>query len=840
MIYMPFHAGFEKTAIKAETIARHGSGFMHGLPAAMALGGVGFLARSRFEDRFKKDEDKTTKDKLIGKAPLLGTLGGYVGGHIYGVRRAKDLLSKLGSLNKDVELRQHQIDLIKQMHENNGSIIAAHATGVGKTLGGIAAFEDLKEKGKGKRALVVVPASLRSNFVNSGIKKFTNSSVSVYGPKGEKGSKDIGHKSTSTYNVVSYDLFREHGDKLLADTGADTLIMDEVHRARATDGVTYNKLRDLRPKFKNAITLTGSVVNNDPNEIVPMLDLTYGSTGHKLVSKNFFDKLFVQKDVKTTGLFNVKNVVEKKLKNKPQLAKYLAGKVSYVPHEMVEKLLPKKNEETVRVNMSPEQKKLYDFSLSAVDPMTRWKIRNNIPVGQKEAQDALAQIMQARQVSTDPGIMNENLAAMPDPAVYSPKIKRVVEDLEDHLKANKDNKSVIYGNLLKGQLEGVQKSLKHRGIEFSTFYGVGNAGNSDKARSHNLEQFQNGNSRVLLISGAGAEGLDLKKANMLQMLEGHYNPERIHQAESRIRRMGSPLKEIHIKRYISVPAEGKASGFVKGLLAKTPMGGNTGVDDWIYTIAKKKQALNEDFKDVLNDSSHVKSAARFNFDDQNSNNPFDNGFGYLSMNAGMLGQAVGGGYIARPTVFFMKKKTDATIEQKLKQELLNRGHESLIGKKHYPKILAESKIDEKAIDANLGITSLTTGAGMLMALHPNSTQFVDKYLGMPMANTISKLLPTNSGGGGRLREFLANPIGRRLAAGALSGLVIGAAGPIIGEYARRGILRGSVSANSPDLTRGIQIYKDKLRKAHERKYKGSKSFVNEYETKKELGIDPID
>ena len=501
---MSFEEGLKKVAFDAELAekARKWVGRLSGVMHASAVGtmgaGVGLLARSRFEDRFKKDKDKTILDRALEKAPLIGVALGAPSGYVYGRNRAIkgfDNLTKMSSLREGIELREHQKDLVKQVNENNGSLLVAHATGVGKTLGGIAAFEDLKDKGKASKALVVVPAALRSNFVDHGIKKFTNSSVSTYGPKNEASSKNVGDASKSTYNVISYDLFREHGPEIIKNTGADTLIMDEVHRARATEGVTYNKLRELRPNFKNVITLTGSVVNNDPNEIVPLLDITYGSQGHRLVSKNFFDRLFVDKQAKTVGLISPKVVVEKKLKNKLQLAKYLAGKVSYVPHEAVEDLLPKKNLETVTVNMSPEQKRLYDFSLASVDPMTRWKIRNNLPIGQQEAQEAFGKLMQARQVSTDPGVLDKELAKKADPAEYSPKIKKVVEDLQEHLDSHATNKGVIYGNLLHGQLNSVEKSLKARNIPYSTFFGVGNEGNTAKGRIENLKGFQEGKAR---------------------------------------------------------------------------------------------------------------------------------------------------------------------------------------------------------------------------------------------------------------------------------------------------------------------------------------------------------
>lgn len=836
-------SGFKKIAmmrLSPEQVQRLSRlyGLMNGVGAGLVGGGAGFLMRSRFEDRLKKDADKTTKDKVIGKAPLIGGLSGAALGYLLGARKAREglggaHLAKFATLKPEIDLREHQEQLVAQTHQNGGSILAAHATGVGKTLGGIAAFESLKAAGKAHRALVVVPASLRSNFVDHGIKKFTNSSVATYGPKNEASTKDIGHKSNATYNVVSYDLLRAHGDQLLKDTGADTLIMDEIHRARATEGVTYNKLMDLRGKVKNAITLTGSVVNNDPNEVVPLLDLTYGRAGHKLVSKQFFDKLFVKKDAKVVGLLNTKTVIDKSLKNKPQLSKYLAGKVSFVPHEAVDKLLPKKDLEVIPVNMSPEQKRLYDFSLSAVDPVTRWKIRNNLPVGQREAQDAFGKLMQARQISTDPSILDKTLAEKhKDPAEYSPKVKRVVDDLEKHLEADKSNKSVIYGNLLQGQLHAVERSLKARGIPYTTFYGVGNEGNTASKRVENIKSFQEGNSRVLLISGAGAEGLDLKNANMLQMLEGHYNPERIHQAESRVRRMGAPVDKIKIKRYVSVPSQGKQEGFVRGLLRSTALGGNHGVDDWIYSIAAKKDELNRDFRDVLDVSgkSQTKTAA---------------GPGTIldpSAAVQLQGDVLGRALIGSPAEWLMQKTTDKTVEAKLKQALLDRGYESLTQKRHMAKVLAESKMDERAIDASTGTRLLWTGAGIVGALNPAfQKKVLQPYIGAPAAKALTKIIPKSTSPGSllnKLYEAVGTTTGQQMLGAGLAGVTMGVLGPMAGEYLRRKVLESSVGTGSKDLDTGIQRYVEKLKKKTQRKYKSSKSFVNEYETKQELGIDP--
>ena len=821
------------------------SGLLHGLATGSIGSGTGFLLRSRYEDRHKKDGDKTLEDKLLAYAPVIGGVVGFAGGGVYGHRRAKGLknfirksvygdrirsnygLPKHAALKKDVVLKPHQKEVVEHVEENNGNLLMAHATGSGKTLSGIASFENLKAKGKANKALVVVPASLRHNFVNNGIKAFTNSSVSVYGPKNETDTKNVNDSSNSTYSVISYDLFRDHGPEIIKNTGADTLIMDEVHRARATEGVTYNKLKDLRSNFKNVITLTGSVVNNDPNEVVPLLDITYGSTGHKLVNKKFFDKLFINATAETQGFFNPKTVITRKLKNKPQLAKYLSGQVSFIPHDEVEKLLPKKDLETVYVHMTPEQKRLYDFSLSSVDPVTRWKIRNNLPVGQKEASEAFGKLMQARQISTDPSVLDKNLSNNPDPASYSPKIKRIVDDLEEHLGKDKKNNSVIFGNLLVGQMHAVEKALEHRKIPFTTFYGVGNEGNSAKKRISNLEEFQSGKKKVILLSGAGAEGLDLKNANLIQMVEGHYNPERIHQAESRIRRLGSDVKSVQVKRYISVPSDSKAGSFISALSRKTGLGGETGVDAWIYTIAKRKDDLNSEFRDVLNDRNRTVKTA----EDESESAALQLGGAWVNHLSNNIGTNLGG-FVNNIT---LARKTDLATEKKFKQTLIDKGYENLTNKKHLPKVLAESKLDEKALDAKMGLSALVGGVTLLSALHPKAP----KPLLKPFAKALSKVVkPMMARSGNRtLRNAAKEPHVVNFASQAAASGLIGFATPFAIEKVKQHVLESSIHPKSKDLDIGINNYLRKQKNKYERKYKTSKGFVSEYETKKELGIE---
>ena len=176
------------------------------------------------------------------------------------------MITKTGKLLSSVKLQPHQEDAVNAVERANGSIILAHPTGSGKTVTSIAAFERLKSLGKANKALVVTPASLRTNFVDNGINKFTNDKAFIYGNKTEATSRysdkknidDVTPSKSPTYGIVSYEMFTKDPEKHIKNHGADTVIFDELHRVRNDKTKTYKELSKSRNLYNNVIGLTAS------------------------------------------------------------------------------------------------------------------------------------------------------------------------------------------------------------------------------------------------------------------------------------------------------------------------------------------------------------------------------------------------------------------------------------------------------------------------------------------------------------------------------------------------------------------------------------------------------
>jgi hypothetical protein len=102
-------------------------------------------------------------------------------------------------------------------------------------------------------------------------------------------------------------------------------------------------------------------------------------------------------------------------------------------------------------------------------------------------------------------------------------------------------------------------------------------------RNQEITDYKAGKKRLLLITGAGAEGLDLPDTTMVSLLDGHYNPMKIKQIIGRgVRRGGlsgfPPEKRfVRINKYVADPETAEGS-----------------IDWHVYRVAQdKEKAIND-------------------------------------------------------------------------------------------------------------------------------------------------------------------------------------------------------------------------------------------------------
>lgn len=485
----------------------------------------------------------------------------------------------------------HQADFIKAVEavKPGEGIIAAHGTGTGKTFSAIGAFEELKGFGKAKRALVLTPAGLRANFLEKGVRRFTSSKAQVLeDPQAVPDDVD--------YAIVSYDAFRRNPQAYMDAVKPDTIIADEAHRAANPESVTNKALWEVRPEIKYFMGLTASSSQNDPAEIVPLVQLAAGRKDVPFASKRDFSSRYVRSTPSTArGIFGGKQR-EKHLVRQEELYRRIGPYVHYV-EDLDASEKPQEVDETVKVEMSPEQVDLYRMAMDGIDPAVRIKIEQGEAVSQKEAIGIFTRLLRARQASNalnavDPRLTPEQAAEK------TPKVKRVLDDAEQHLKNTPDGQVIIYTNVVHGGVDVLEAGLKKRGIPYGVFAGRGNKGMTEEIRQQAVDDYLAGKKRVIIITGAGAEGLSLGNTTMVQLFDGHYNPERINQAKARGIRAGGlsqrPVEDrkVIVRKYLSTLPK----TFWQKVTFRPQ---DKGVDEFVYLTADRKARMNRQLRDVL-------------------------------------------------------------------------------------------------------------------------------------------------------------------------------------------------------------------------------------------------
>ena len=512
---------------------------------------------------------------------------------------------QIGHIRKTAELlpqftpRPHQQEALERFKQT-GSIVLAHPVGSGKTFTAMALGEDARRSGQVRRVLVVTPTALRDNFAIEGVKKFSDATVQVFGSKTEaKVSEDrvtLETAGPADYSVVGYELFRRSPRAFVEAVQPDMLVLDEYHRVKDEDSKTFKAVASVRPLVHSFVGMTASLVSNDPSDVAPLVGLaTMGQ--HPFSDRTWFKGRYEYIKGMEKGFFGG----EKKqigLRRVGELRSMLSDVVHYVSSSDVAKDKPKRTVVEVSVEMSPLQRRFYHYSLGKLGPELADRVKRGLPPrNEQEARGIFKMLMDARRASNSVHPFNRFMSPA-EGARLSPKVVKMMDDAEAHLKGASDARIMMYSELIDGGIDTLAAGLEDRGIPFSVFAGKGReiSGTkvTDESRRKAKIDFIDGKVRVMLVSPSGAEGLNLHNATMLQTLDAHFNPERIHQVEGRVWRSEGQAhrpkeeREVIIRRYRSViPPH---LNFIDRFFGNGRR--ERSVDEWVYQTAAAKDRLN--------------------------------------------------------------------------------------------------------------------------------------------------------------------------------------------------------------------------------------------------------
>lgn len=471
--------------------------------------------------------------------------------------------TKLGAATELQPHQQRVVDRIQQ--EDQPGLVVIHGLGSGKTLSSIAAADALDLP-----TTAIVPAALQGNY-----------------------RKELSkHEAAVSPELTTLQAVTRRGGIPAADPDG-LLIVDEAHRLRDPASKGLQTVRNI-PAAKRLL-LTASPTYNHPADIAPLVNL---AAGRRVLPGSVpdFEQRYVGQQRVDPGFVarvfrGVRPGSRPVLKNQRELEEILGKWTDYHENPTDTPDFPTRIDETITVPMSPEQQKVYSAIIGTAPAWMQYKIRKGLPPSKAEAKDLNAFLTGARQAQLSPGVFQKDA---PDHSAAT-KQRAAFERFEKALKANPEHRAVVYSNYLDAGLAPYRELLEKEHIPYAAFTGD----LPDRERLQAVKDYNEGKLKALLLSSAGGEGLDLKGTRQIQILEPHFNLEKLKQVIGRGIRYQSHAdlpedqRDVHVEQYLSSLPERKALS--KFLLGPADMS----ADQYLAQMSADKERLNLQLRDIL-------------------------------------------------------------------------------------------------------------------------------------------------------------------------------------------------------------------------------------------------
>ncbi|MBD7935883.1 MULTISPECIES: DEAD/DEAH box helicase [Cytobacillus] len=414
----------------------------------------------------------------------------------------------------------HQLEVAEQVVENmNGKAILADEVGLGKTIEAGLILKEYMIRGLVKKALILVPASLVSQWAIELNSKFFIPAVA------QKKSYvweqcDVVVSSIDTAK-------REPHRSLVFEQNYDLIIIDEAHKLKNNKTKNYEFVQSLKKKF--CLLLTATPIQNRISEIFNLVSLL--KPGHLGTETAFYEKY--KKNARSLdddeGLKELVNKVM--IRNRRQ-----DTGIEWT----------KRHVETVPIHFSKEERALYD-AISSIHREGNWMTDSQFSLMtlQREACSSREAVFYT---------LRNMLKKQEQPSVaFQQKIEELiglVENIQQNAKAQKaleiiqqiNDKVIIFTEYRATQLF-LQWFLKQHNITSVPFRGGFKRGKKDWMR----ELFQN-HAQVLIATEAGGEGINLQFCSHIINFDLPWNPMRLEQRIGRIHRLGQK-NDVHIYNF---------------------------------------------------------------------------------------------------------------------------------------------------------------------------------------------------------------------------------------------------------------------------------------------------
>jgi hypothetical protein len=382
--------------------------------------------------------------------------------------------------------------------------LLADEMGLGKTIQAIAACALLHRLGKAQRALIVTPASLKTEWEEQ-IQRFTTLPYQlVFGPRPAR-LKAYLAGGAPFFTIVNYEQMIGDALDVNARLRPDIVVLDEAQRIKNWSTKTAQAIKRLRSRY--AFVLTGTPIENRIDELYSLMDfLNPGALGPLFrFNREFYD--FDERG-KPRGYRNLEQ-----LHHRIQPFMLRRRKAD------VETELPARTERAHFVPLSDEQKNRYADHEAQVARLAA--IAKRRPLTQQEQEKLLRELAMMRMVCDTNYILDPEDRVCPKLA----ELKPILEECRE----NPDVKVIVFSEWER-MLELVRETCRKMDVGFAWHTGSV----PQRRRRAEINAFKTDPScRVFLSTDSGSTGLNLQNASVVVNCDLPWNPARLEQRIAR-------------------------------------------------------------------------------------------------------------------------------------------------------------------------------------------------------------------------------------------------------------------------------------------------------------------
>lgn len=444
-----------------------------------------------------------------------------------------------------------------------GQMLLAMVMGAGKTVTTLSALEQLFGNNEVDRVLVVVPSSLKYQWLRE-IKKFTDSTAVVI--DGTPKQREVLWRTAlrCKYVVVNPECLI-NDLKYVEALRANALVIDEATIIKSPRAKRSKLLKKIGKKFHYRFALTGQPIENRPEELFSIMEFVDSSV---LGRFDVFDRTFIVRNHFGAPV---------RYRNLQTLNESLKEVMVRKTREDIADQLPQVIQQVIPVPFDSAGATAYDkISKDLVAEINKaitthgrgfdlWSHYNG--TGGNDAQgQIMARLTVLRMLCDNPRLVLDSAQAYDDPSLHdegsqyasnivragwlpksakTPKLDAVIEYIKDVLDEDPENKVVLF-SFFKKNLRLIQEAT--RGFTDSVLFMGGMAADErDRAK----EKFQTDpNVRLFLSSDAGGYGVDLPQANHLISYDLPWSAGKLDQRDARIIRLSSKHPHVVITSFV--------------------------------------------------------------------------------------------------------------------------------------------------------------------------------------------------------------------------------------------------------------------------------------------------